>query len=670
MARLNAPRDLRLTGVTRAVGLAILAGLLALPGCSDPVGPDEGGDSVGPDMNVDPDGPDDDNDLFEDTPECNYRDNPEDCEGWRCYEDERGRVCEQTNPDRPDGRAGWICDDDSQPGYTTCWREDDAGGGSGRWRCRDGPDGTQICTSDDPGGEGGWECVYTDDGVDCTRTDHPGGGDGDWDCTDDDTGTHCESDDPAHANDDPGGGTWDCRNDGDTRICDDDHDDDEPNNSPDNPDGGPGWTCYNDVDGRHCFQDNPDGGPGRQDPDGRYDTPDGGSEWDCTTQNGERICTGEDDPDGGDGDWDCVYDADNDRTICTDEPDTPTDDPGWECYETEDQRVCIDDEPDDPDGPDLTDCGDPAGNINGRVCAPSGDFWIVGADVSVSWVDCLGQTQTVQTQTDAEGYFLLTGVKVGDYTVRVTKGPYQAEYRVTVTEGETFTIPLGDFCFDQTTNIAVVTGQFDQVETVLDSLGFTYTLFGGYPNNDEARALLGNLGRMNDFDVIFMNCGTAFRGIMDDRRVLDAVRTNLREYVSLGGRLYVSDWDWLFIEEPFPDAINFYGDSDTSMFDVLQGATGLRQANVVDAELLAVLGENRVTLDFDYPDWAIVESASDNVRVFLRGNVVTVRGGLVNDVPILMSFRHGEGSVLFTSTHIHRNQQINTINTFTIFGFE
>ncbi len=652
------------------MALTVAGGAAALVGCSDevPEGAGQGPETPGNNNTVNNNTGNNEDDLFEDFPECNFRDNPEDCEGWRCYEDARGRVCEQSSPDRPDGRDGWVCDDDAQPGYTTCVREDDAGGSGSRWRCRDGPDGSRICTSDDPGGDGEWECVYTEEGVDCTRDDFPGGGGRDWDCYDDDTGTHCQSDDPANANDDPGGGDWVCRNDGDTRICDDDHDDDEPGQSRDNPDGGPGWTCFNDVDGRHCHQDDPGGGPGPQGPDGGYDTPDGSADWDCVTRNGERECTASDDPDGGEGDWDCYYDDANSRTVCTDEPDEPTDDPGWECYEADEQRICVDDNPEDPGDPDLTDCGDPTGNINGRVCAPSGDFWIVGATVSVSWTDCNGQTQTVQTQTDAEGYFVLVGVKTGTYDVHVEKGPYQADYSVVVRAGETTTIPMGDFCFDQSTNIAVVTGQFDQVEVVLDQLGFTYTLFAGYPNNDEARGLLGSLARLNEFDVVFMNCGTAFRGIFDDPRVLDAVRSNLEAYVSQGGRLYVSDWDWLFIEEPFPDAIDYVG-TDKSMFEVLQGATGLRQAEVVDAELLAVLGESRVTLDFDYPEWAIVQSVSSEARVFLRGNVQTVRGGLVNDVPLLMSFPYGEGEVIFTSYHIHRNEAINDIFTFTVLGF-
>ncbi len=653
----------RLLAVLCVASLAMLAA-----SCSDDGGEDGGG-TDNPGDNQD-DGNNDD--LRDDLPPCNEIDNPGSCGGWICYEDERGRVCEQSDPERPDERDGWICDDETQPGYTTCWREDDAEGGSGRWRCRDGDNGERVCTSDDPGGDDEWDCEYTDEGVDCTRSDEFDGGDGTWDCYDDAEGTHCSSDDPQNANDDPGGGGWECYDDGDTRRCDDDHDDDQPGNSRDNPDGGPGWDCYNDTEGRHCHRDETDGGPGRDQPGPEgHDTPDGSDDWDCITREDERECTSTDDPDGGGDDWDCYYDDANGRTVCTEEPDTPDDSPGWDCYEVpeEDRRICIDDDPEDPGEPQFNDCGDPTGNVNGRVCAPSGDFWIIGATVSVTYTDCNGDVQVVETLTDAEGYFVLSGVPEGDHTVQVRKGPYEASYRVSVTAGQTTTIPLGDFCFDQSTAIAVVTGQYDKVETVLDRLGFEYTLFEGFPENNGARELLGDLGRMNDFDVIFLNCGTVMRGIFDDRRVLDTVRSNLETYVTQGGRVYASDWNWLFIEEPFPDAGDFAGE-DRAQLDVLQGAVGYRPAKVTDPELLAALGEENVTLNFDYPEWAIMEDVGPDTRVFLRSDILTVRGGIMRDVPILMSKKYGDGEILFTSYHIHRNETIRDIFSYTVLGFD
>ncbi len=678
--------------------------------------------------------------LFE-VPQCNWIDDPTSCEGWRCYRDARGQVCEQTRPDRPDGRAGWQCSDEVNPGYTTCWREDEPGGGNGGWTCRDDANGNQVCTQDDPGGygdpsggngtrgddqggNGQWDCAYNSSNrLECTRTDGPNGGPG-WRCWDDARGSHCEgtiSDDPAGGgvgevggNDEPSGGGWVCVNDGDTRRCDNPHDDDTPGQAGDNPTGGPGWTCRQVAEARVCEYDDPTGdgtpggtpgsgqddpgGLGPRDPDGGgYDTPDGGGGWRCVIESGVKTCTntddpggpgvnngaGGDDPGGGGAQWDCRFDPDTGRTTCLSTPDTPSEDPGWMCYEEDERRVCVNDDPDgpgsgnndgpgpgdDPDDPNPDTCGTPTGNVQGRVCTPSGDHWVVGATVTVSYTDCNGQPHTLLTQTDAEGYFILTGVPVGTHTVTVEKGPYRAQHQVVVTEGQTTTIPLGDFCFDQSTQIAVISGQYDQIGRVLDDLGFVYDGYDGYPENNGTRQLLGDLARMNEYDVIFMNCGSTIRGVFDDPATREAIRSNIEEYVASGGHIYMSDWEYGYAELAFTDKIDFSGD-DNARFDVLSGAAGYRGASVTDAELEAVLGEDRVTLNFDYPAWAVVEGVSADVRVYLRGDVELLRGGIKRDVPVLMAFEHGEGSVIYTSYHIHQNDAINDIFTFTVLGFQ
>jgi len=754
------------------LALSVAVGLTVIAGCSDDSGaPADGAANNGAANNGGGNNGSDQNnrDRLFDVPACNYRDDPTSCEGWRCYRDERGQICERSRPDEPDGRDGWTCSDDANPGYTTCWRDDgrngdDPNGGTG-WTCRNDANNDLICTQDDPGGygdpnggdgangddEGGngyWDCYYNaQNQLECARTDGPNGGDG-WVCHDDARGSHCTgtiTDNPGGnnggpgdggvaANDEPSGGGWVCVTNGDTRVCDNDHGDDQPGQASDNPSGGPGWTCRDTNDGRVCAYDDPsgDGGTGGnnnngtgddpygtnvgpRDPGGSgYDTPDGGDGWECLIENGVKSCrlvddpgganngggpnngtggnngtgvnngtggnngtgvnngTGGDDNGGGGRDWNCTYDPDTGRTTCIATPDVPTDDPGWDCVQSEDRRICVNDDPDgpgDPGNPGVDDCGNPVGNVQGRVCAPSGDYWVVGATVSVTFTDCNGQPKTVTTQTDAEGYFILTGVGVGTHEITVVKGPYSASFTVEIVGGQTTTIPLGDFCFDQSTNIAVITGQYDRISLVLDDLGFTYDLFDGYPENNGTRELLGDLGRMMDYDVIFMNCGSTIRGVLDNPDVRNAVASNMEAYVAAGGHFYISDWDYEFEELAFADKIDFAG-TDTARFDVLGGASGFRGATVVDSQLLQVLGENRVTLNFDYPAWAVVEGVAADVRVFLKADVELLRGGIKRDVPVLMSFKYGEGEVIFTSYHIHQNDTINDIFTFTVLGFE
>jgi len=112
------------------------------------------------------------------------------------------------------------------------------------------------------------------------------------------------------------------------------------------------------------------------------------------------------------------------------------------------------------------------------------------------------------------------------------------------------------------------------------------------------------------------------------------------------------------------------GPNDASQQDVLSGANGYSPARVQDPALAAALGEDRVTIQFDYPNWAVVDGVGDDVRVFLSADISTVYGALVQDVPVLMSFRYGQGEVIYTSYHVHQNDAINSIFTYTVLGFE
>ena len=606
-------------------------------------------------------------------PICNWIDDPTSCQGWVCYEDERGTVCDNSRPDRPDGRPGWECSDDAF-GVTQCTRTDDSGGPGtfDNWECQNDDSGLNCVRGDDFGGDD-WSCEEDANGMNCTRTDGPEVGPG-WECYDDATGTHCEGD-PNQVGDRPNGGPWICHDEPDSRVCDDDHSEDEPGQSMDNPTGGPGWTCEDTQDGRECSYgpNNPDD-PYSTDNHGPYDsgtgqadTPDGTDDWECHWTDEGKECERIDEPDNGD--WDCLYDDGTHTTNCTSDGELPDDNSGWVCYDTENGRHCENSTLDNPVTDEtFDDCADPAGNVEGRACVPSGEYWVVGALVSITYTDCNGNPHTLETQTDVEGHFVLTGVRVGTHTLTVRKGPYERTYDVTVERGQTTSIPLADLCFDQSTNIAVVTGQYDKVENVLDHLGFVYDLYVGFPTNEHARQLLEDPELLASYDVIFMDCGTSRRGITDNGNVRNQVAQNLRTYVENGGRMYVSDWDYIFVEITFPEALDFVGEDQTDT-DVLVGDEGFQESTIADPELEAVVGDNSAHLFFDMLNWAVLESISQEVRLFLHTDIQTMTGANLRDTPVLVSFRKGLGEVIFTSYHIHENQQMNSIFIFTVLGF-
>lgn len=81
------------------------------------------------------------------------------------------------------------------------------------------------------------------------------------------------------------------------------------------------------------------------------------------------------------------------------------------------------------------------------------------------------------------------------------------------------------------------------------------------------------------FDVIFINCGNSY----DTATYLDtAAKTRLQDYVNAGGRLYVTDLAYDFVEQPFPQVMKFEGDSDsaTTPGDFGDAQTGTRGVTV------------------------------------------------------------------------------------------
>src|SRR5207302_6517965 len=62
------------------------------------------------------------------------------------------------------------------------------------------------------------------------------------------------------------------------------------------------------------------------------------------------------------------------------------------------------------------------GAVEGKVCAPTGNLWLAGADV---WV-VQGGAQDA-TVTDDVGHFLLGGVDAGTQTLHVQKGSFSTQ---------------------------------------------------------------------------------------------------------------------------------------------------------------------------------------------------------------------------------------------------
>ncbi len=292
-----------------------------------------------------------------------------------------------------------------------------------------------------------------------------------------------------------------------------------------------------------------------------------------------------------------------------------------------------------------------SGTVEGRVCAPDGETWLADATVYVERAD----GTRAQTSTDADGHYTLTGVPEGSQTVLVTKGSFSSSIPVTVTADQTTTIP-DDQCAitSPEVKIAVVTGQYDHVENVLNDIGVDSANVDIYQGANFSSTwvsdLLDDYATLSQYDIVFLNCGLddgdfAFSFTLDQTAV-----ANIRQFVTEGGSVYASDWAYSIVERAWPDEIDFYG-NDAIIGSAKTGntVTGLPGV-IVDSNLAAGMGSTSIALDYPLIDWVAMQAVAPDVTVYITADA-PLTDTTLTDVPHTVGFNAGAGRVLYTSFH-------------------
>ena len=246
---------------------------------------------------------------------------------------------------------------------------------------------------------------------------------------------------------------------------------------------------------------------------------------------------------------------------------------------------------------------------------------------------------------------------------------------------------IGTGCIDNTITqqpireIAVVTGDFDHMSEGLDRMLLSYTEYEGFiccasydstvdpeANGLKAEALFAGStaeeGReLFIYDAVFLNSGARgwgayeYNGVGEDNQlVIDPqVLQNVEEFVSQGNTLVLTDWTYDLVEAIWPDTLEFYGD-DTEVDAAQVGLLGTVSANVADSVLASNLEQDNVNIAYNFSNWTVIESVSEEVEVHLTGDVdyrisASEGVGTLEDVPLLVSFEKGGGQVIFASFH-------------------
>lgn len=318
------------------------------------------------------------------------------------------------------------------------------------------------------------------------------------------------------------------------------------------------------------------------------------------------------------------------------------------------------------------DLGPLAGSISGRVCDPSGRGWLPNAAVYTYLFDDAGTlTDTRRATTDQAGAWTLEDL------------PGEREYTVYVQLGSeilsTEVVPLGDgevltldppACLDPLDlRVAVVTGDYDDTQVVLERLGLAdYDVVDGSDGAALVDFLL-DTDAMAPYDVIFFNGGHVEEGVvyvaedpktgeMPDSSVPEAVLLNLRTFVQQGGMLYASDWAYDLIERAWPDRLDFAGD-DGVPDDAQRGVAANVIGTVRDGDLAERLGTTTVEIEFDLPGWPPIEQSTSGVTVYVSGAVSYEDDAhvvhTIDDAPLLIGFGEGTGQLFFSSWRVAKN---------------
>lgn len=305
-------------------------------------------------------------------------------------------------------------------------------------------------------------------------------------------------------------------------------------------------------------------------------------------------------------------------------------------------------------------------SITGRVCDPDTNQWMSGATVYTHIVSDAGELLgTVESLTDEEGYYHLTDLRDGlIYTVYVQFGSTVLDqYDVDLTDGGEVIVPDPTCGGSISGDIAVVTGDFDDMAAVLQEVGIdSFTIIDG---RDTAGLVefLRSVDNLTPYQTVYFAGGHVEEDVIYDTDGSDAagnvpvVLGAIREYVMNGGKVVGSDWSYDVIEQVWPDKVDFLGDDNVANAAQL-GIPMNVNASVVDAGLTAAVGADTMQVDFDLDAWPVVESVGDGVTVLQKGDVTWRFGMDTSDEsakPLALTFAVGDGSVVLTAWRMASN---------------
>ena len=311
--------------------------------------------------------------------------------------------------------------------------------------------------------------------------------------------------------------------------------------------------------------------------------------------------------------------------------------------------------------------------VDGTVLAPNGALPLSNALVYVTSqapgpIPAGAYCDTCVTLPDgtfaisaADGTFsIATDLPTGNAFIVVQKGQFRRVHPITVAKAGAIAITKDDTTIpakadaskgDDIPKMVILKDDtdFDRIDDSLAKLG----LSGVEVRQD--RSLLMNKAELMKYHIVFVPCGNQD----DPITTSDVAKQNMNDFVQAGGKLYVTDWSYEFVRQPFPGFLSWAGETST-LGSAASGEEWDAPATAADqglADWLAATGDPTFTVKGNWTKLTSVnvqqgkDEKGATVDITPKVWVTAKNGSSTAEIPTTVSFQNQCGRVLFSTYH-------------------
>ena len=285
------------------------------------------------------------------------------------------------------------------------------------------------------------------------------------------------------------------------------------------------------------------------------------------------------------------------------------------------------------------------------------------------------------TFSNPDGSFDLGAYHTGKQLLVVEKGQFRRVREIDV-NAATVGVPKDDTTLphktdlsvhDEIPKMAVLQGLWDAIEVSLAKfglgqlepglLGLGVQVKPGTASfdiiKDSRQSFLSDYSRLSQYHIVFLPCSGSDGTTCNDFTSGDStVQQNLQKFVAAGGKLYVTDYSYDYVRQPFPGYLDWAGET-SAIGSACQGDSYDANATVPDQGLKDWLAAAGVSSFQVKQSWTIIDKVNAVQTTDLDGKPTTVtpkvwvEGSVpgYGQKPTTVSFPRACGRVLFSTYH-------------------